>query len=109
VSGTVGRTITVSVTAADIDNGIRGDCWKCPIALALWRATGEKCLVGRTHVWPLGDKDRRTPMPEAAVDWIRKFDRAEFPKPMEFELTIPVPVSVSKTDSVSQTERTIAQ
>jgi hypothetical protein len=109
VSGTVGRTITVSVTDADIDNGIRGDCWECPIALALWRATGEKWIVESLRAHPIGCRKRMVVLPDGVRDWIHKFDHSAFPKPMEFELTIPVSVAVSETDSVSQTERTIAQ
>ena len=104
MSGTVGRTITVSVTAADIDNGIRGDCWACPIALALWRATGEKWEVNGIDAYPVGRSRDRVILPESVRGWINKFDRALFPPPMEFELTVTVP----ETDSVSQPERTIA-
>lgn len=35
------RTVTVTVTAEDIASGEREKCERCPIALALRRATGE--------------------------------------------------------------------
>jgi hypothetical protein len=82
-------TITVSITDSDIDNGTRGDCWKCPVALALWRATGEKYIVWSGNAYPLGRRDRNVILPNSVQSWIGRFDRSEFPKPMEFQLTVP--------------------
>ena len=38
--------MTIEVTQEDIDEGICGDPYRCPVAVALKRISGEKSMVG---------------------------------------------------------------
>jgi len=96
--------VKVTVTESDIDNGIRGDCWKCPVALAMWRATGWKWAVGETRMHPIG-RAFFAQMPDLAQRFIGYFDDAVFTgrqdfrgqmvdcrlvaQPFEFEIDVP--------------------
>jgi hypothetical protein len=88
--------VHVSVTADDIDNGIRRDCWKCPVALALWRATGVKWKVNNYIAFPLGDWDRQVHFPSKVIKFIAEFDAHTFPRPMEFDIEFDSSVVQSK-------------
>jgi len=80
-------TIIVAVTQSDIDNGIRSDCWKCPIALALWRVTGWKWIVGgysasypeSRGAYPIGHHDAMCELPESVWPVL----------PFEFKMQVP--------------------
>jgi hypothetical protein len=80
--------ITVSVTEADIDLGKRLDCWECPIARAMFRATGERYIVDGMGARVIGDRSRRVSLPDVAIQFIREFDSGNFPKPFEFEVEV---------------------
>jgi hypothetical protein len=88
--------VHVQVTADDIDNGIRRDCWKCPVALALWRATGVKWKVWNATAIPLGQPDQQIVLPPAIWEFIHKFDEWKYPKPMEFDIEFDSSVVQSK-------------
>jgi hypothetical protein len=82
--------VHVQVTSEDIENGVRRDGWKCPVALALFRATGVKYSVGRTVCRQIGQPGRNL-LPTEIRAWTAAFDSGQFPKPMEFEIEINVP------------------
>lgn len=97
------KTITVNVTARDIKQGVRRDCYACPIARALLRRLKPKwaVAVGSGHI-SVG-KPLKAPLqfdhatchklltPPAASVFVKKFDAfsANTPKPFRFELKIP--------------------
>lgn len=87
--------IHVSITQADIDQGIRSDYRRCPTALACTRAFGKPCIVGafKVKVYANEDDRRKRDEPEQTFDqpgilfdfWFA-FD-AECPvSPIEFTL-----------------------
>jgi hypothetical protein len=80
--------ITISVTEIDIDLGVRLDCWECPIARAMFRATGEKYSVDGASAFVVGERHRRVSLPDSAIQFIRDFDLGNFPKPFEFEVEV---------------------
>ncbi len=83
------KTITVEVTAEDIDLGKRRDNWSCPICRALWRATGEKWVVEESTCYPITRRNAFIPLPPEAVAWLRKFDSTGFGWPFSFQLEMP--------------------
>jgi hypothetical protein len=83
--------VHVSVTAEDIENGIRRDCWKCPVAIAMFRATGVKYVVRGISAAVVGSPDDLIALPERVINFIQRYDDGKFPRPMEFDLEIDVP------------------
>lgn len=78
----------ISVTKTDIAKGDPGDCFSCPIALALQRKAS-KVVVGSTHAdfkWK-GRKYSDICLPREAVKFIGEFDSGESVKPFTFDLT----------------------
>jgi hypothetical protein len=61
---TLPRTLTVRVTAEDIEHGRRGDCESCPIAKALHR-----CYPLRNSYWQVGGTTALATR-TAAVFWL---------------------------------------
>jgi hypothetical protein len=49
------QSVHVVVTADDIGQGNRCDPWSCPIARALWRATGAKWAVYGGSAYRIGE------------------------------------------------------
>lgn len=83
------RTITVEVTRADIEAGVRNDCYACPVALAIARLVGvDRCVsVGFSDTWILAHR-----MATSAVvrDFISRFDAGQDGlEPFSFEIDIP--------------------
>lgn len=79
--------MTIEVSQGDIDEGLRGVCASCPVALAVNRALGvhdAKIAVGTYSV--VGG--RWFNLPESARSWIVTFDRIgpSYVKPFTFEL-----------------------
>lgn len=70
------KTITVEVTQADIDAGLRGNCAKCPVALALNRATGEEWLVYEEYAIRNCDH-LDVPLPGECQSFVERFDEPE--------------------------------
>ena len=115
--------VKVSVTESDIDNGIRGDCWKCPVAIAMWRATGVKWNVGNSLAYVTADRHIQIDLPEKAVAFIDDFDYAAtvYPAvgmqitgtgkraahPFDFEINVPEEyvVTGAATDCASRPAR----
>ena len=81
----------IRVTQRDIDEGVQSNCFHCPVARAVkdvFKATEvwvrEIIIVRKAH------SQRTYVTPEAAVDFIERFDSAilefESPKPFSFTL-----------------------
>lgn len=66
--------ITCSVTQEDIDNGESGDCYRCAVALAMARATGDDGANVHEHEWELRLEVEGCSIP--APDRVRAFVRA---------------------------------
>jgi len=93
-------TVLIQITAEDIAAGVPGDCGKCPIALAVRRAfkytdPEDSIAVGTEELefdpYHMAVFGLTVTLPDAAVDFIRKFDYPEeyLPGPFEFTLTVP--------------------
>lgn len=97
--------VCINVSQLDIDEGRRGDCNHCPIALAVNRelAGAYRAKVGLTDVYIFDftstDNEPRKAsitMPDEAIEFRRHFDfhrrlpeyRGD-PKPVKFFLSIP--------------------
>jgi hypothetical protein len=83
----VSRVVTVEVTAEDIKKGNAGNCFACPIALALSRA----CDTSFVYVGPnkLSVKDVGFCLaPDVAREFMRDFDIGEPVKPFTFTVEL---------------------
>lgn len=86
-------TVKIDVTQADIDAGEKGDCGKCPIALAVDRAipgainisVGDDMIVFQLSGGYNGVLIGETP--KVAVDFIGLFDEGCRVQPFSFDLT----------------------
>lgn len=83
------RTVTVSVTADDIRNGIREDCHWCPVARALTRTFGEPWVAQRDSLRQEVETARIVRSPRAVTDFIVNFDYRWPVAPFTFTLDIP--------------------
>lgn len=90
----------IKVTDADIAEGKRCDNWACPVALALWRATGWKWEVdpGEGVLQDYSARPichgRAIALPRIARRWIHRYDIGPLQSallgnvlPFEFELS----------------------
>lgn len=77
----------VSVTEQDIKEGEKGNCWHCPVALALKRATGREVSV-RALNWGFKDGAGFYDLPQSARLFINEFDRWGKEEPFSFEVDI---------------------
>lgn len=87
--------IDFHVRQSDIDLGVRNDCDKCPLALALYRFLGEDfeeievypnaAKIG-THAWKTDQWALRVFSTELR-EWINKFDRRWHVKPIVCRFT----------------------
>jgi hypothetical protein len=85
------KTITVSVEQGHIEAGLRQDCRRCPIAIALneqhpmpsvWR-------VGHSWArWRDADPFKSSLLPIKAVEFIMCFDSARPVEPFTFEMEV---------------------
>lgn len=85
------RLVKVIMTRADVRTGVPGDAGRCPVAIAITRATGSARVTVGPHYITVGYYTTRTP-PEA-VAFIQAYDAAgpegAFMPPIEFELKLP--------------------
>lgn len=84
--------IVVIVTAEDVFGGVAGDCFRCPIACALARATGdaEANVYERDFVIYLQAEGRSIEAPPEAAAFSWKFDaRDKGGPPGPFAFTLP--------------------
>lgn len=82
------KTITVRVTQADINTGLRESAVSCPVARALARAVEGDVSVGPCYVMVNG-KERN--LSRHAAAWISRFDKhgRRAVKPFTFKLRLP--------------------
>ena len=74
----------VKVTLTDIETGTRGDIHRCPVTLALRRASGDpKAWVGRT-VLSVGGKSIKSP--KTVQKFTENFDLRNPVQPFEFSI-----------------------
>lgn len=78
----------VSVTAGHIKRGIRGECEKCPVALAMLDAGATSVMVGDFYIyWKIARKGTcRVRNPKTVQAFIERFDSGKPVKPFEFDL-----------------------
>lgn len=94
-------TVRVRVTQEDIDAGVRYDCCRCPVALALLAALPPTLSV---VVWATGATLLALPrlhgvadveFPRDVIDRIFEFDRGNGMTPFEFDLPLPTEPEVA--------------
>lgn len=78
--------MTITVTQEHIENGRRGHCWTCPVALAVHSAGYPDAFIGPWTVRLNGFNDMMILMPLSAHNWISQFDRQIPVEPFSFEL-----------------------
>lgn len=83
----------ISVLPFDIQNGVRGNACRCPIARALQRAfPGAPGIWVSTYTQIVFTADEEhyaeTNMPPAAVAFMRAFDDGKPVGPLEFDVTL---------------------
>ena len=81
--------IAVFVTAQDIEEGRRRNTWKCPLCLALRRATGVKWVVEESTAYRVTRRNAFIPLAPGAITFISEFDATGAGKPFHFELEVP--------------------
>lgn len=79
--------MTIEVTQDDINYGKDHSCENCPVALALTRATGHKCMVNYSgwRFYPNTGQGVYPISPEVNL-FIRNFDRKIGVNPIKFEI-----------------------
>lgn len=94
-------TFTISVTQDDIDNGKAGSRVDCPVALAACRVFNRTIRVGLTVLYIVDDANWHNlaatrarelavahyHLPDAAIDFINRFDAGNDVAPFEFALS----------------------
>lgn len=85
--------LELTVTQQHIDAGNPGDCYQCPVALALKEATGLCWKVHEDHLY-CHERDYHVQPPQKVVDFIRAYDDGqaylgEGLKPIAFSITLP--------------------
>lgn len=78
----------IEVTSEDIENGQPCDGWKCPVHLALWRATGQKWNVLSCYARTISPAPVVVGLPREARLFILKYDNHEHIEPFTFEFPI---------------------
>jgi hypothetical protein len=87
---------TVMVRAGDIAAGIKGDCSRCPVALALRRSfpsAGDVMVCFTINLYRTvkdGLPSARVKTPDDVVCFIRDFDYGRRVKPFSFKLDLPI-------------------
>ncbi len=81
---------TINTSQRHIDHGLKKDCGKCPLALAIEETIGSPCQVGTESVgihrpgWPymIGD------LPEEAKNFVYRFDNDMMVGPISFPIVL---------------------
>lgn len=86
-------TVRVRVTQEDIDAGVRDDCNRCPLALAVMRAVPQAKMAVVTYASVKLVMDATTlvtaKLPDRATLAIVEFDSSGTMSPFEFDLPLP--------------------
>jgi len=85
--------VIIKVTHDDIADGEKANCKKCPVALAINRATGKLWAVHTTYCYRISDIDSiiygpNISLEKSATDWIYAFDAGGYVEPFSFNLEI---------------------
>lgn len=89
------KRVTINVTARDIIKGRRGECNKCPVALAFNRVLKKRyrAVVGcKTLKYESIDNSGNVygpDLPEHVTEFIHEFDGNKNPLPFKFRMSIP--------------------
>jgi len=81
-------THTIDVTEEDINDGVRQNCWTCPIALAAVRSLDDHTAYAALFLFvrrPGGTLS--APLPNEAVRFMSDFDAGLPVKPFSFTVT----------------------
>lgn len=97
--------VNIEVTENDILMGEAGDCWRCPVAIALGRllnryyycAVGDEILIG---TFSSASESHTIISPRKVLDFINAFDNGGGHTPFWFELDLPEKV-LKETQSVN--------
>lgn len=88
-------TVKIDVTQEDIDSGVQCSTMRCPIAIALQRATGnDNVSVGAQFAVIHQDgEDEIVDLPSQAVEFISRYDSGKYanvtkPEPFSFTLEL---------------------
>jgi hypothetical protein len=74
----------INVLQKDIKNGVANTCDKCPVALAVRRATHKRVKVGYVFV---GVNRTWYGLPKEATTFIKRFDMGKSVKPFRFTIS----------------------
>lgn len=74
--------LTIDVTQADIDAGVREDCKSCPVALSLNRAGGVAAWVDQEIAVTISGVRRGFGIPPELVNFILDFDKGAHVEPI---------------------------
>lgn len=80
--------MTVIVDEQCIEAGVRREGAKCPVALALRRATGNAWAVGNTSASPVEGEYFELRLPDAVAARIGAFDATGGMKPFRFDIDL---------------------
>ena len=89
------KTVTISVTQGDINEGESKSSLNCPIALAIDRDTDYESLVSFLEIRLQRFSEDGLPwhrdvaLPQSAVDFVHAFDRGRHVHPFSFTLEVP--------------------
>ena len=80
----------VEVTQGDLQDGARGDCYRCAVALAVNRATNDYWSVGSVNGSLRYTKGPTVWWPKDLVAHIQAIDIGQTVQPFSFEMEYPV-------------------
>ena len=78
----------IQVTKQDIKNGVPGQACKCPISLAISRASGMKKVFVEGPSIPLHNYRYFGSKPDQIEQFIERFDEGDKVRPFNFELEL---------------------
>ncbi len=78
------KRVTVAVTEKDIEQGMRGSCSSCPVALAATRAVGERMTITGYSAETEAEPFYRYRLPAGVSSFIYNFDNRYGVEPLEF-------------------------
>lgn len=80
---------TIQVTNAHIQNGIKGNCKHCPVALAVMEITHGEVLVGNDKLAAkINDNNHWAYTPDNVNDFVYDFDAGMPVQPFTFEIEL---------------------
>jgi hypothetical protein len=82
--------LNIGVPQRDIDRGVQGDSFRCPVALAIKRALKAAVWVREVIIVTKGRSQQTYPAPSEVEGFLESYDSAifEFDSPRPFSLTL---------------------